>query len=361
MISVCIITKNEAVKLERCLASIKKADPHNTMEIVVVDTGSTDDTIELARKYTDRVYEFAWCNHFAKARNYSVEKANGEYILVLDSDEYIKEFDVEALLHTINEHDDKIGRIHIINEHMRNGELVKSSQRVSRFFKKELYHYEGRIHEQLVLRSNENSLNETLRYETFDMPISVFHDGYDGDVTSIKMKAERNRKLLLLDLEEAGEDPYVLYQLGQCDIMVKNYARACEYYGRALAFDLNPKLEYVQNMVESYGYALLNSGQAELARDILGSQEVYEAFSNSADYCFMMGIVYMNCADFQRAVTEFEKATCKPAMIEGVDSYKAYYNIAVIYECIGRLDEAKVYYNKCGGYELAKKRIEQMK
>ena len=81
-ISVCIITKNEADKLEKCLLSLKKYN----LEIVVVDTGSTDNTPAIIDKYADVSGSYKWCDDFSKARNYSISLAGNDWILVLDSD-----------------------------------------------------------------------------------------------------------------------------------------------------------------------------------------------------------------------------------------------------------------------------------
>lgn len=69
-LSVCIITKNEKENLEKCLQALSGYD----LEIVVADTGSTDGTLEMIRNYTGSVYEFPWCDDFAKAKNYVVQK-----------------------------------------------------------------------------------------------------------------------------------------------------------------------------------------------------------------------------------------------------------------------------------------------
>ena len=88
-ISACIIVKNEEQFLEECLNSIKDlAD-----EIIIVDTGSTDKSIEIAKKFTDKRYTFAWINDFAKARNFSLTKATSDWILIIDSDEVIAKKD----------------------------------------------------------------------------------------------------------------------------------------------------------------------------------------------------------------------------------------------------------------------------
>lgn len=92
-LSLCMIVKNEHDTLSRCLDCIKDiAD-----EIIIVDTGSTDDTKEIALKYTDKVYDFIWCYDFAKARNFSFSKATKDYIIWLDADDIILDEDREKL------------------------------------------------------------------------------------------------------------------------------------------------------------------------------------------------------------------------------------------------------------------------
>ena len=81
-ISLCMIVKNEEEVLARCLDSLKGLMD----EIIIVDTGSTDNTKEIARKYTDLVYDFSWCDDFAAARNFSFSKATKDYIYAPDAD-----------------------------------------------------------------------------------------------------------------------------------------------------------------------------------------------------------------------------------------------------------------------------------
>jgi len=84
-----MIVKNESSTLETCLNSAKK----HLDEIIIVDTGSTDNTIEIAKKFTDYVYDFKWCNDFSAARNFSLKKAKGDWIIILDADEIINDND----------------------------------------------------------------------------------------------------------------------------------------------------------------------------------------------------------------------------------------------------------------------------
>ena len=89
-----MIVKDEEMVLERALKSVERiAD-----EIIIVDTGSTDRTKKIALKYTDKVYDFVWCDDFAKARNYSFSKATMDYCMWLDADDIISDSDQEGLI-----------------------------------------------------------------------------------------------------------------------------------------------------------------------------------------------------------------------------------------------------------------------
>lgn len=93
-LSVCLIVKNEEKVLARCLECVKEfAD-----EIVVVDTGSTDLSVKIAREYTDKVYNFTWCDDFSMARNFSFSKATSDYLMWLDADDVVKSEDIAKIL-----------------------------------------------------------------------------------------------------------------------------------------------------------------------------------------------------------------------------------------------------------------------
>ena len=92
-ISVCMIVKNEEQVLARCLDCVRQfAD-----EIVIVDTGSTDKTNEIARGFTDKVYDFDWCDDFSKARNFAFSLATKDYVMWLDADDVIEYNEIEKI------------------------------------------------------------------------------------------------------------------------------------------------------------------------------------------------------------------------------------------------------------------------
>ena len=92
-LSICMIVRDEEATLARCLDCVKNlAD-----EIIVVDTGSVDKSVEIARRYTDNVHFFEWCDDFSAARNFSFSKATGDLLMWLDADDVITADNVNKL------------------------------------------------------------------------------------------------------------------------------------------------------------------------------------------------------------------------------------------------------------------------
>lgn len=344
MISICMIVKNEEKNIEKCLKKIVKYG----YEIIVVDTGSKDRTKDIACKFTDNVYDFQWCDDFSGARNYAISKATNNFILTIDCDEFVESFDKDELEKIILENRNKVGRVNIINYIDSNGNENLYRERVSRIFDKNLYKYEGTIHEQLVAAGNE-------KIEVYSVPINIKHYGYTFEEVSRKDKIKRNIKILKKELAIKGLNPYILYQLGKTYYMNKEYKESVECFDRTLAFDLDTDLEYVQDLIESYGYALINLQQYNEAMKLLN---IYDEFSRSSDFIFLTALIYMNNGFIEEAINEFEKAaSMNNEKMFGVNSYLSYYNIGVIKECLGEKEEARKYYEKCGEYVLAINRL----
>ena len=93
-ISLCMIIKDEQSVLENCLSSFKDV----VDEIIIVDTGSSDNSKQIAKKYTDKIYDYKWDNNFSNARNYSISKANCEYYMWVDADDYLMDVEKHKLL-----------------------------------------------------------------------------------------------------------------------------------------------------------------------------------------------------------------------------------------------------------------------
>lgn len=354
MLSVCMIVKNEEHFLDKCLSPLSGL----YSELVVVDTGSTDSTKAIALKYTNKIYNFEWCNDFSAARNYAIDKASNECILMIDADEILVSDDLNTALTTIerlinnNTISNVVGHITRQSIYEQSGELTRMSEQLPRLFLKSQCHYEGIIHEQLTPN------NPDIKTIHKAIPLLFEHYGYNGDSEFILAKTERNILLLEEAYKSNPEDSYILYQLGKSYYMRKDYQKACDYFDKCLYFDLNPELEYVIDLIECYGYTLLNTEQYEKALQLNG---IYDDFCSSCEFVFLMGLVYMNNGMFDEAVKEFNKASnFTYSKIDGSNSYRAFYNIGVIYECSGNKNLARTYYKKCGKYAPAKQQLRKL-
>ena len=230
---------------------------------------------------------------------------------------------------------------------------MSSTEPIARLFSRKLYHFAGRIHEQIV------PLDTSSEPDYFDAPIYVTHVGYQGNDAYRTEKANRNLKLLLRELEAQPDDPYTLYQIGNSYFYSKQYAQAIPYFERAMELPLDTRLSYVHSIINLYGYCLINTKQFA---DALMLEAVYDDFKGDADYLFVLGLIYMNNAQFSKAIENFLSATKLPSsVVDGVNSYSAFYNVGVILECLGDKTNAISYYEKAGDYAPARAGIERCK
>ncbi len=208
MISAVWITKNEEGKLGRSINSVKDVAD----ELIVVDTGSTDRTIEEAREYGARVEHFTWVNDFAAARNYALSLAKGDALIVLDADEWFEPALNADFVKEVNEeflpNDHATFLFELINIDPDYGiELGRATlNRVlnrNRFKNGE--YYTGAVHETLALPMEKR---QSIWYKnTF-----VMHDGYGIEVS--QAKTERNIALLKQEFEQIQEDNEQKVKLG---------------------------------------------------------------------------------------------------------------------------------------------------
>lgn len=343
-ISVCMIVRNEETVLKKSLPSIVAHVP----ELIIIDTGSIDSTKKIAYEFTDKVYDYTWNNNFAAARNFSLEKATNDWILVLDADEIVTSFAGGQLQSALSQKQDFVGRIKIVNITADSTGESRYTERVSRLFNREYFHYEGTIHEQIVSRN-------ASPFERVPAEITVEHLGYTPEALQRTNKLARNIKLLETALSHTPDDPYLIYQMGKAHYLRKDFAKAAGCFIEALNLPLNYGLEYVEDLIETYGYALINSQDYAPA---LNCRKYAGYYGASADYLFLMGHIYLNNGMFAEAVENFRKCLGRQASkAEGVTSYLANYNLGVIYECLGESAKARQYYLLCGQYPPAQKRF----
>lgn len=191
-LSLCMIVKDEADQLGDCLSQVRPV----VDEIVVVDTGSTDDTREIARKLGARVFEFPWANDFSAARNESLRRATGRYLLWLDADDRIDP--------------EEIAKIQELKAGLRPASLqayyllIQSASPLdgeSSFYQLRLFpnkpgvRFEGRVHEQV------NFSLQRMGIPGVYLPIRIRHTGYE-DPVAVHGKYERNWSILQEELKK---------------------------------------------------------------------------------------------------------------------------------------------------------------
>ena len=217
-----MIVKNEEKYIKECLESVKDiAD-----EIVIVDTGSTDKTINIAESFGAKIFHFEWINDFASARNFALENSTGDWILYLDADERLSLNSKKEIkkLTLIKGKEAYYCRINNINN-ITNRSSVMAYVRL--FPNDKNVRFEGAIHEQI-----ENSLLRN-NYRIKNSKIEIDHIGYNIPESELKLKANRNLKVLLQEYKR-NKTSYLSFHLGQTYGILGNKEEAISYFYEAI-------------------------------------------------------------------------------------------------------------------------------
>ncbi|MBU5352838.1 glycosyltransferase [Paenibacillus barcinonensis] len=239
-ISLCMIVKDEEELLPRCLESVRGA----VDEIIVVDTGSSDRSVAIARKHGAMVVEFVWCDDFAAARNAGLELATGDWILFLDADEALDTAAREQIRSwtAVSGCDGLFLNIHNYTGSGQQGATVNP---VLRLFRNAPEHrFTGRIHEQIAAAICER--NPEAAFHVTDMVIH--HYGYQTVIVELKDKVNRNVRLLQQAVMEEPNQPFHHYNLGVEYLRTGQAERALESFGKAR--------EMIDPAITSYAHLL---------------------------------------------------------------------------------------------------------
>ncbi|MFQ5828091.1 MAG: tetratricopeptide repeat protein [Candidatus Methylomirabilia bacterium] len=251
-LSLCMIVKNEEAALPRCLDSAARW----VDEIVVVDTGSTDRTPEIARSYNAKVVHYTWRNDFAAARNESLRHATSDWILVIDADEALAEGSGPRLRELIQNPEVVAYYVKIVCPRGDDGGLVRLNW-FPRFFRNfPGVAFEGVIHEQVIW-----SLNGRGRLDYSD--IVVEHGGYTLTPDELKVKGERNLGLLAAQLKDDPTYSPGWFQIAETYMLLGRVDEAIDAYRRALRLLEASRLTLPPRVV---AVAFQNLGAALLAR-----------------------------------------------------------------------------------------------
>jgi len=237
-ISLSMIVKNEGKHLTGCLNSVKNF----VDEIIIVDTGSIDNTIQIAESFVAKIFHFEWTNDFSEARNFALSKSNCDWILYLDADERLDNDSALKLKQYANQ-SGNIGyycTIKSYDSHAQRNDTI----RYVRFFKNHPQaRFTGKVHEQIT-----PSL-EKLNYKFVHSDILIHHIGYDISKEDKKKKATRNLKLLEKEYAVEKSD-YVLFQIAQSNFILENFDNAKQIFLQLI----KSKRLNKQFKAESYSY-----------------------------------------------------------------------------------------------------------
>ena len=271
-LALVVIARNEARCIARCLNSARAW----VDKIVVLDTGSSDDTMAIAQACGAEVHQAVWTDDFSAARNTALALADADWHLVLDADEWI-DSGADCLREAV--HADAIGIVCIRNDFNLGEAVAHSNSWIPRLLPRGV-HYAGRIHEQPVSTLPRHRL-----------PLIIGHDGYT-DAHNEKKKG-RNRTLLQQALHEFPEDDYLHYQLGKDHEIYGEYDVACAHYLNAKA-KISPTASYHHDLVIRTLHCLSQAGRLDEA--ILQAESQFSEWEKSPDFFFILGNLMLDCA-----------------------------------------------------------------
>lgn len=336
-ISLCMITKNEESLLANCLNSVEKY----VDEIIIVDTGSTDNTCKIALSYGAKIYHKAWENNFAKARNFGVNKAKGEWILFIDADETLEHG--ELLKSLIDQADEDITGylFNICNYFNEQKTQIERSISLRLFRNKSEMRFSGAIHEQLPIKDKSVILTD----------LTIHHYGYIPSISINKEKSKRNLAILEQEIRYTPKDSFVNYNLGSEYVRLHQYEKAIPYFKEALK-NINEESGYEARLYKMLGICYF--AKKEWADAIAIISAGINKFPDYPDLFYLRGLSYEETENFLEAIIDF--LTCltldnkeiennKMYVIEdGITSYKAYYSLGRVYEKSSKIQEALTAY-----------------
>ncbi len=326
-ISACYIVKNEESTLGRSLESIRSV----ANEIIVVDTGSTDQTANIAQQYGARIFYYQWSNDFAAARNYALKQAKGDWIIFLDADEYIREdkiANVRPLIETLHGKKE-IDSVICVMENLAgvDGQLFGCNPTVRIFRNLRSISYLGKIHES-IFKNGKSTRAVKVNAEG----IVIRHTGYSKE--SIKEKLHRNNQAIEAELAQ-GKARGIAY-LYLCDGYwgLRQYEKAIEYARKALEvkqpektmLDHKPYVILLESMVK-----LGNYSESEI--DAIRARAVAH-YPDHPDILLQQAYFYLAFGHLQQALDAF---------LQAVEANSIYQNLDLLNEFNGSLTNVQLH------------------
>ena len=375
-LSLCMIVKDEGKNLPVSLESVRDI----VDEMIIVDTGSTDNTIEIAESFGADVYNFKWCDDFSEARNYALSKAEGEWILYIDADERLNEENAKKVIKVINRDDIMAVSLNLHTPQEEDNLIKYSSLDYCRLFKNHSkIRFEGKIHEQIL-----PSINR-LNGEVLKSDIIIEHFGYRISEEKRNERLNRNVNIQKSVLKETPDDAFmhfylaktyrlmgkdadaikefekvielnkgdmkdrliaeVFTALSQLYLKMEDYAasRSCALKSVEMAeYEILPRyilvtLDFVE---EKFSDALtklekmLETAEDKNKKALSGEVDISQIYEDMGNCKFRMN-------DFNGAVKDYEKA-----ILMGDSKYTAHFNLGNVLFKMGNINDALKEYER---------------
>lgn len=303
-ISQCMIVKNEEKNIERALSWGRDI----MWEQIVVDTGSKDRTAELAERLGAKVFFFPWQEDFAAAKNYAIEKAEGDWIAFLDADEYMASDDAKRFRRLLEELEPKAydgistGWQQIDGK----GNIFASGTQIRFFRNLPDIRYRRRIHEQLI-----STAGRALKVGDVVASFSIFHTGYQGEDSVETVRSDRNRRLILKELQENPKDREMMGYMGDECFCSGKREEAEQWYRRSVE-GMPPEVEENdQRSAVTYTRLLMILTEKEGAEWEDAGKVYDKAVSHlprEADFDYIAGRFFASAGQAGKAVSHLEQA-----------------------------------------------------
>lgn len=343
LLSLCMIVKDEAHQIEACLSSVHTA----VDEIIVVDTGSTDGTQEICRRYGANVLEVPWENSFANARNIGLQAARGEWILWMDADEQWQEDSQDELRQAVHASNGDAFFIKILHyrgsdKEQASAHFAYRSSQIRLFRNNKGFRFTRDIHDVLEWPA---SLSQ--EHPIPLLPIFLHHFGYLDDAVKHKQKALRNLKLLRHERKQSGQDPWCDHHLANEFYRANKWEYAFILVNHAIKGFLAqnqppPSICYKLKIDSLFQHGSMRGAWPGIARAI-------EIYPDYADLHFYKGVFMMEYGLYPEAIHAFERCLeigddrWEHFSEQGMGSYYAYHFIGRCMKQMGKVREAQIY------------------
>lgn len=326
-ITLCMIVRDEERVLDSCLAS---ASPFFS-QIIVVDTGSTDSTKEIASRRGVDLKEIVWPDSFAEARNESLRGAKGRWIFWMDADDTLPPMSGMALLKAATKADSSISGfvvpVRFTDEGPQSGVQV---DHVKLFRNLPGLEFEGRIHEQILPSLRRLSPSGSIAR----LDAHVLHSGYDTSPEGQAKKRVRDEKLLKLDLDERPGHPFVLFNLGMTAHYSDDHEEAIEWLDKCLEASREGE-SHVRKAYALKGISLRRLGRVDDA--IEAFEQGLELVGDDPELHFQLGHLYAErgqnelAKERYLACLETDASGAFTSFDRGIQGFKTMHNLAAVH------------------------------